>query len=168
MTANFLIVSDLFLQLVMALCLTGATSALHSVELRIIKNSVTLCRLQENAYFTSHYLLLNYYIFLFNKRNTDFLILWVEVFLVCKDVHVFANLQDCQGKMAQKATKELGFLGSKAHQDLQVRDGSAMQIQFMLITSQKMWFRKNIYIIWKNLVFTHLNYCICFMANACL
>lgn len=63
MTANFLIAYDLFLQLLVALCLTGATSALHSVELRIIKNSVTLCTLQENAYFTSHYLLLNYYIF---------------------------------------------------------------------------------------------------------
>lgn len=61
----------------------------------------------------------------------------MKVFLVCKDVHVFANSQDCQGKMAQKATKELGFLGSKAHQDLQVRDGSSMQIQCMLITSKK-------------------------------
>lgn len=52
--------------------------------------------------------------------------------------------------MAQRAIKELGFLGSKALQDLQVRDGSAVQIQCMLIISQKMWFRKNINIIWNN------------------
>jgi len=46
----------------------------------------------------------------------------MKIFLVCKDIHVFANSQDCPGKMAQKAIKELGFLGSKAPQDLQVRD----------------------------------------------
>lgn len=53
--------------------------------------------------------------------------------MMCKDMHVFANSQDCQGRMVQKAIKELVFLGSKAPQDLQVRDGSGVQIQCMLI-----------------------------------
>lgn len=57
--------------------------------------------------------------------------------MMCKDMHIFANSQDCQGKMVQKAIKELAFLESKAPQDLQVRDGSAVQIQCMLVTFLK-------------------------------
>lgn len=53
--------------------------------------------------------------------------------MMCKDMHVFANSQDCQGRMVQKAIKELAFLGSKAPQDLQVRDGSGVQVQYMLL-----------------------------------
>lgn len=63
--------------------------------------------------------------------------------------------------MVQKAIKELGFLVSKAPQDLQVRDGSAVQIQCMLILlkiilfiinfSLKILFRKNIDKIWKQM-----------------
>lgn len=53
--------------------------------------------------------------------------------MMSKDMHVFANPQDFQGRMVQKAIKELVFLGSKAPQDLQVRDGSAVQIQCILI-----------------------------------
>lgn len=57
--------------------------------------------------------------------------------MMCKDMRVFGNSQDCQGRMVQKATKELVFLGSKAPQDLQVKDGSDVQIQCMLITFLK-------------------------------
>lgn len=61
----------------------------------------------------------------------------------CKDMHLFANSQDCQGRMVQKAIKELAFLGSKAPQDLQVRDGSGVQILCMLIIFLKYGLEKN-------------------------
>lgn len=59
-TTLFLILHYLVPQLIVATWLSVATLALNLVEIRVIKNLVTLCyRLQGNAYFRSHGLLLN-------------------------------------------------------------------------------------------------------------
>lgn len=67
--------------------------------------------------------------------------------MMSKDMHVFANPQDFQGRMVQKAIKELVFLGSKAPQDLQVRFSCADSVHTNNFF--KVYFRKNVDVIWK-------------------